>query len=91
MRLTLIGLLLALPALAHADQFQRDVVYKCIKDGQVTFQEMPCGWSALGSDEQKNAMQYAIPFSDFCKDRTISNKNALKRECPHFTLPKDRE
>jgi hypothetical protein len=89
MKAIAIALLLALPASSYADLFYKDYVYKCVKDGKVTYQEMPCGWSALGKDEQKGTEQVLIPFSEFCSDKTISEGNILKKKCPHFSLPNE--
>jgi hypothetical protein len=96
MKLLLLVVLISLPAFSYADQFYKDYVYKCVKDGKTTYQEMPCGWSAKGkhpaeSDKtaQQDAMQSVVPMSDFCNDKTISDQNTLKKGCTHFYLPKE--
>ncbi|MDR3394530.1 MAG: hypothetical protein P4L70_05965 [Parasulfuritortus sp.] len=93
MKVMTIALLLALSTASYADVFYKQYIYKCVKDGNTTFQEMPCGWSAsgghAGSNEQKGAVQYLVPMADFCNDKTISEQDTLKKDCIHFVLPKE--
>lgn len=86
-RILIASLLLPAAALA-ADEFYGDSLYKCVKNGKTTYQEMPCGWSALGNDRHKNAEQHAVPLAVICEDRTLEDKRTLKNGCPNVTLPK---
>jgi len=87
MKILMLAVLISLPGFAYADQFYNDYVYKCVKDGKVSYQEQPCGTSIKGSKDDYT--QSVVPMADFCKDKTISEQNALKKGCVHFYLPNE--
>lgn len=93
---TLGFLMLAPPINSHADAFSKEVIYKCVKDGKTTFQEMPCGWSSRGYQGDASAKntpgqgeQFIVPMADFCSDENIPKQDELKKRCLHFDLPKE--
>jgi hypothetical protein len=95
MKIIAIALFLALPTISYADRLNPQYIYKCVKNGKTTIQEMPCGWDSTGGhgpsdkSEQNGSVQYFVPMEEFCNDKTVPEQSSLKRPCYQFRLPKD--